>query len=802
MKMAKKSTKWVGTSVQRKEDARFLTGKAAFVDDMKLPGMLYCSILRSTYPHAKIKKVDISEAKKLPGVVAVITGEDMKNYPLAPQMELSHFKLKSVGPYAFAIAVDKVRCVGEPVAALAAVDRYVAEDALELIKVEYEPLTPVVEAEKAIEKGSPLLYEEWGDNVQLHVAFKEGDVEKAFKEADRTVKARITEHRYSGFPIEGRAILASYNSADDKLDIWTSTQGVYQARSYIARTLKFPEQKIRVIAPNVGGGYGNKLNWCVDIIPTFLSIKTGRPVKFTENRIESLLSAPHSRDYKQDIEVACKKDGTILAMRMKMIVDIGMDASHRGSSVAMLLITGKYCLGPYKIPNYSLDMSAVVTNKSFGCAYRGFGKDISNRIMERMINIMSRELGIPPEEIRMKNFIQPNEFPYRQTTGALYDSGNFPELLKRALQKVDIENLKKEKARLRKEGKYIGIGISSMLEPAGAAVPEAVVNGVEGANVKLMPEGGIILSTGHTNIGQGIETTLAQVVADEFGVTPDDVRVIYGDTDMTPVGLGTFSSRGAVWVVAAAVTAARKLKDKVLKIGANILKVKPEEVDLQDGKVYVKKDPAKALTLKDIASQATFWPGAIATLPKDMLYADPGLDVTSYWTSPNPPTSWEPPINLYTTTPSDAEIAVVEVDIETGKVKVLKYVVVHDCGKVINPKIVETQFIGGNLQGIGGILYEEMRYDENGQPLTTTFMDYLMPTAKEIPEVFEFDHIETPAPFTPLGTKGMGEGGAISPPSTIANAVEDALGVTVKKTPLKPETVLELVKEAKAKGLL
>lgn len=798
--MVQKATKWVGTSIPRKEDAKYLTGRAIYVDDMKLPGMLYCAILRSQYAHAKIKKIDVSEATKLPGVVTVITGEDVKKYPLAPQMELSHFTLKA--PPAFPIAVDRVRYVGEPVAAVAAVDRYVAEDALELIQVEYEPLPPVVDVEKAIGKGSPLLYEEWGDNIQCHLAFKEGDIDKAFKEADRIVKGRISEHRYSGFPIEGRAILASYNPADGKLDIWTSTQGVYQARSYIARTLKFPEQNIRVIAPNTGGGYGNKLNWCVEPIPCLLSIKTGRPVKFTENRQESLMTAPHSRDYKMDVEVPCKKDGTILGIKMRMLVDIGVEASHRGSSIAMLLITGKYCLGPYKIPNYSLDMSAVVTNKSFGCAYRGFGKDISNRILERMINIMSRELGIPPEEIRRKNFIQPNEFPYRQATGALYDSGNYPELIGRALNKIDIENLRKEKAKMRKEGKYIGIGIASMLEPAGAAVPEAVVNGMEGATVKIMPEGGITLSTGHTNIGQGIETTLAQVVADELGVTPYDVRVIYGDTDMSPVGLGTFSSRGAVWVVGATVTACRKLKEKVLKMGAHILKAKPDEVDLQEGKILVKKDPAKFLTLKDLASQVTFWPGAIGILPSDLLYTDPSLEVTSYWTSPNPPTSWTPPINLYTTTPSACEIAVVEVDIETGKVKVLKYLVVHDCGTLINPRIVENQFIGGNLQGIGGILYEEMRYDENGQPLTTTFMDYLMPTAKEIPEVFEFDHIETASPFTHLGTKGMGEGGAICSPSAIINAVEDALGVTVKNTPLKPETVLELVKEAKQKSLL
>jgi len=800
--MAQTSTKWVGMSVPRKEDAKFLTGRATFVDDMKMHGMLYCAILRSPYAHARIRKVDVSEARKIPGVVAIITGEDMKGYNLAPQAEMPGFKFKPVGPYAFALAVDKVRFVGEPVAAVAAVDRYVAEDALEFIKVEYDPLPAVVDAKKAMEGGSSLLYEGWEDNIQLSFATSAGDVDKAFKEAERIIKGEISEHRYSGFPIEGRAILASYNPAEDKLEVWTATQGIFQARYYLARTLKIPEHKIRVVAPNTGGGYGNKLNFWVEVIPALLSIKTGRPVKFTENRIESLTSMPHSRDYRQEFEVACKKDGTILGVKMKMILDLGMEGSNRGSSVKMLLIVNKFGLGPYKIHNYNFDTHAVVTNKSFGCAYRGFGKDIANRVMERIISKMSRELDIPPEEIRRKNFIQPHEFPYRQATGALYDSGNYPELLNRVMKKLDLGNLRKEKEKLRKEGRYIGIGLSSMVEPAGAAVPESVVNGVEGANVRINPEGGITLRVAHTNIGQGIETTFAQVVADEFTVTPDDVRVIYGDTDMSPFGLGTFSSRGAVWVVAAIVTACRKLKEKVLKIGAHILKVKPEEVELRDGRVSVIEDPSKSLTLKELAGKATYWPGPLTTWPKDLLYTDPGLEVTCYWTSPNPPTSWELPSNIYTTNPSSCEGAVVEVDIETGKVKVLKYVVAHDCGNVINPMIVQNQFIGGTMQGIGGTLYEEIKYDENGQPLTTTFMDYLMPTAKEVPEIYDFDSIHTPAPFTPLGTKGMGEGGAMCSPSVITHAVEDALGLTVKKTPLKPETVLELVKEARQKGLL
>lgn len=801
--MAKQAKKWVGTSVKRKEDARFLTGEAIFVDDMQMPGMLYCAILRSTYPHAKIKKIDVSEAKKCPGVVAVITGEDVKNYPLAPGMELSHFELKPVGKYAYAIAVDKVRYVGEAVAALAAVDRYVAEDALDLIKVEYEPLTPIVDMEKALSKESPLLYPDWGDNVQLRVPLKSGDVDKAFKEADRVIKARISEHRYSAFPMEGRAAIASYKPKSGTLDVWISTQAVCQARAYIARTLKLSEQKISVVAPNVGGGFGTKLNWGTETIPCLLSMKTGRPVKFVENRIENIISGPHARDYVYNAEVACKKDGTILGVKADVIFDIGVESSHRGTAVAKCLIIAKYFLGQYKIKNFDFLARAVVTNKAFECSYRAFGKDASSRLMERLINIMSRELGIAPEEIRQKNYIQPNEFPYRTATGALYDSGNYPELLKRVMKKADIPSLRKEQARLKKEGKHLmGIGIASFVQSAGSAVPDSFVNGLEGATVKLMPEGGLILATAHPSLGQGIETTLAQVVADEFEVTPEDVRVIYGETDKAPYNMGGFSSRGAAWVVGATVTAARMVKEKALRIGANMLKVEPGEVVLKEGKILVKNEPSKCLTLTELARGATFFPGAIGVVPKDLLYTTPSLDATGYWMAPNPPVSWEPPVNLYCTHPCGAEVATVLIDVETGKITVPKHFIIYDCGTLINPDIVKNQYIGGNLQGVNGILNEEICFDENAQPTTTTFMDYLIPSSHEIPEKIVFEHMETPSPFTPLGTKGMGEAGTICSPSSIVNAVEDALGVTVTKTPLKPETVLGLIKEAKKKGTI
>jgi len=788
--------KWVGTDVKRKQDARLLTGQGTYVDDVQLPGMLYCSYLRSPYAHARIKKIDTSKAVKLPGVVTVLTGEDIKGYPLPTCIDQPG--QKSVDGLVFPMAVNKVRWAGEPVAAVAAVDRYISEDALELIDVEYEPLPVVVDIEKAMEKNAPLLYEELGDNILVRIPATFGDIDKAFNEADHIISERLYEQRYSGFPLEARCTIANYKSADKKLEIWTSTQGPFQARSYISRVLNIPEQNIRVIVPDVGGAFGNKWVWGDDIVPCLFSIMTGKPVKWTENRMEAFMASPHSRDYIYDVQVACKNDGKILGVKSNMIANYGAEAANRGPGAGPVVAAGFSLLGPYKVNALSIDHIGVLTNKSFYGAYRGYGKDMANRVLERMINIMSRELAIPPEEIRRKNYIQPNEYPYRQLSGSLYDSGNLPELQRRTLEMMDYDNLKKDKERLRKEGKYIGIGIAAKVEPSGGIPTNAFYAGYEGVSVKITSEGGIILAHGLVDIGQGTESTLTQVVADELGVTPDDIRAIIGDTDMTPCGAGPFSSRGASWTTSCTVNACQKLREKLLKVGANLLKVKLEEVDIANGKVYLKKTPSKSLTIRDIARAAHYFPGVYAAYPADMLAEDASLEVTTYYTAPQPPVSWVPPICFYTTHATAFEGAIVEVDPDTGILKIKKYFTTHDCGKVINHMIVDGQIHGGTLQGIAGAMYEELQYDENGQLLTTTFMDYLMPTAAEAVDI-QIDRIETPSPFTPLGTKGAGEGAICATPSVIVNAVEDALGVTVKRTPLTPERVLSLVKEAKQK---
>lgn len=786
--------RWIGVDVRRKEDARLLTGRGKFTDDIELPGMLYAAVLRSPYAHARIKSIDTSAAEKLPGVVAVLTGQQAAEFsnPLPPTIEIA-MKLCQ----AYSIAVDKARYVGEPVAAVAAVDRYTAEDALELIDVVYEPLQPVTTIEQALAPDAPLLYEEWGDNRQLHWAFANGDVDKAFAEADRIIKDRILHHRYTGTPMEARVALADYEPVSGQLTVWVSTQAPHQFRTLLSQAVRIKEHKIRVLAPDVGGGFGTKLQIDAEVIPCLLSIYTGRPVKWTETRTENLLSGVQSRDYYFDIEIAVKNDGTILGVRNKLFGDQGCDGTNRAAGSGALIVAGAYVPGPYKIQAYSTEVTGVVTNKGPYGAYRGYGKDIANYVMERMMDRIARELNMSPVELRMKNFIQPHEFPYKTITGPLYDSGNYQECMQRALELVDYDHLRQQQEQLRKQGRYIGIGIAAMLEPSGAAVPNCIFNGYEAAIVRVTPEGGVTLLTGMQDIGQGVETTLAQVVADELGVTPEDVKVIYGDTDAVPYGLGPWSSRGATYGVSAVLMAARKVREKILNIGANLLEARAEDLDIENSNIFVKEMPSRSISLRDLAEKVYFWPGPYVIVPPGQ---EPTLEGTHYWTGPI--VSWIPDdqgrLSLYSTHPSGTFIVVAEVDVRTGEVKLQRLAVGHDCGNIINPMIVDAQVHGGAVQGMAGALLEELKYDENGQLLTNEFVDYLVPTAADMPPI-DVAHVISPSPFTAAGTKGMGEGGAIPTPAAVANAVEDALapfGVKVE-LPITPEKVLRLVEGAR-----
>ncbi|MEH7480700.1 xanthine dehydrogenase family protein molybdopterin-binding subunit [Neobacillus drentensis] len=794
-----KMKKGLGVSLKRKEDPKFLTGHGEFTDDIEKQGTLHLAILRSPHAHARILEVDTSKAKELPGVVAVVTGEEALQYTGRLSTTIDIF---NAVPEVYAIAYQKVRYFGEPVAVVAAVDRYVAEDAVDLIKVKYDPLPAVVSIEDALEP-TALLYEEWGHNVQLEWRNTIGDIEDAFSKSTYVFEERITHNRYTGTPMESRACIADYNPGSKKLTVTCSTQAPSQVRTLIAQTLQMPEHNIRIIAPDVGGGYGGKLQANVEVIPCMVSKMLGKPVKWTEDRVENTLTGIQSRDWYCTLKVGLDKDYRITALQGKLYANVGVDGTCHGPGTPALLVAGAYFPGAYKVPVYDVETIGVVSNKGPYGAHRGYGKDIASYPVERMMDIMAQKLGISPIDIRRINFISKDEYPYQQISGPLYDSGDFHLLMDLALDKANYTFFKQKQKELRKQGKYIGIGISAMLEPSGGAVFNGVFNGYQPATVRMTPEGGFQILTSHQNIGQGVDTTLPQVVSSVMDVDIDDIRLSYGDTDVTPYGLGPFSSRGATFTVSAVYEAAKLLKEKILKIAGHLLGEDPINLEMANGHVVLKgsNSPDKTISLRDLGNKVYLWPGPYGIVPEGV---DCNMEATYTWTSKV--VKWEPDelgrINLYTTHPTGVFIALVEVDIQTGQVKIDRFVASHDSGKIINEMIVDGQIHGGIAHGIGGVLMEDLAYDKDGRMIHPDFQHYLCPTAMEIPQM-DTIHIECPSPFTPLGTKGMGEGGTIPSPAAVANAVEDALapfGVRVNELPLSPERVLEAINQGELSG--
>lgn len=789
----------VGTSVPRKQDARLLLGRGRFVDDVQAPGMLYCAILRSPHAHARIVRIDTSRAKAMPGVVDVLTGAEAAEFskPLPPTINIAMRMVDT----AYAIAVDKVVYEGEPVAAVAATDRYVAEDALEAIHVDYEPLPVVRSIEESLAPDAPKLYEDWDDNVQLAWGMKTGDTDAAFAASKWVVEERFTHSRYTGTPIEGRGVVAQFDPLSGELSVTASTQAAHQSRTLLAEALGMPEQKLRVTARDIGGGFGNKLQVDAEVIPCLLSIRTHQPVKWVETRTENLTSGVHSREYVWEITGGFAEDGTITALKAKLTCDAGCDGANRSSGVGAALVGGFYISGSYRVPMVEVETIGVVTNKAPYGAYRGYGKDIATDGIERFLDFAAKKIGMDPYELRRRNFIQADEYPYTIPTGPIYDSGDVPRLLQMAQDALSYDDFRDRQEAARKEGTYLGIGLACMTEPSGGAVPNCIFNGYEPAIVRVTPEGGVMLLTGMQEIGQGIETTLSQVVADEFTVSPDEVRVIYGDTDTVPYGLGAWSSRGATFSVSSAVLASRKLTEKLLKVAAHMLEVPVEDVELRDGAVQVAGVPEKRMTLADIGRAVHLWPGPYVTLPEG---EEPGLEASAYFTGPM--VRWVPDeigtLSVYTTHPTGCFGAIVEVDVETGKTRVERMVIAHDCGSVINPTVVEGQISGGAVQGISGALLEELTYDEQGRLRQRGFRDYLAPTMGDVPSI-EIMHHYSPSPYTPLGTKGMGEGGAIGSPAAIISAVQDALepfDVAVRELPMSPDRLLRLIEAGRSRS--
>jgi aerobic carbon-monoxide dehydrogenase large subunit len=787
-------SQYVGKNVKRKEDYRLLTGTGRFVADIRLENMVEAAILRSNYAHAKIKNIDISQAKRCEGVIDVITAADLEGnvkpftefveFTLPPKLEADIKPTIKKNPEPM-LAKDKVTFVGQAIAIVLAEDRYSAEDALAMIKVEYEPLPVVTDPYEAIKDEAPVIHQDLGNNIQSHFEVKVGDVDHAFKHAGHILKTRIQTPRVSGNPLETRGVIAEYFERNQQLEVWSSTQVPYMVRSYLSKLVGLVESNIRVVAPDVGGGFGPKCAvYPEEIVIPYLAMKYKRPVKWIEDRLEHMQSTRHSRDQVHDVEVAFKNDGTILGLKDHFLLDNG---AHNSFALCCAYNSAAHLRGMYHIPNYNITGQIVLTNKTPNVPYRGAGRPEAVYVMDRIIYLIASKLNLDPVEVSMRNFVRPEQMPYdtgifyRDGANMVLENGDYLSSLKQAMDIVSYEEFRKQQEEARKKGKYIGIGFSSYIEGTG-------IGPFEGAVVKVDSTGHILVGAGSSPHGQSHETTLGQICADVFGVTPDQVTVRAGDTSLLPYGVGTFASRGAVTAGSAVQGAAKQLREKFLAIAGEMLEVPAGELEMSDGKVFSPKAPAKAVTLQEIAQAAK--PGPRCKVPKGL---EPGASVTYYFV---PPT---------VTFSSGFHVAVVEVDKETGFVDILRYIVVHDCGRVINPKIVDGQIQGGVAQGIGGALYEEIIYDKNGQLVTGTYMDYLIPTSMEIPEV-EMGHQEYLSPHNPMGIKGVGEGGAISPPAAIANAVCDAmkpLEIEINSLPISPNKLRRLIEKAeKAEGVL
>ena len=780
--------KLFGASVPRREDPRLLRGEGRFVDDIKLPGMLHAAFVRSPHAHAAIAAVRTEAAAGRPGVARVLAFADlerwMKPLPLfgaippglAARVDVT---MKQVAQ--LAMARDRVRHVGEIVAMVIADSRALAEDAAELVEVDYEPLPAVVDMLAGAEVGAPLIHSEWGDNVALRFKTGFGDAEGAMKAADVRVQERFYVQRYVGMPMETRGVVAQWDARDGSLTTWNGTQVVHFVQQGLVAALGLPAHKVRVIAPDVGGGFGTKATgYPEDLLIPAAAIVCRRPVKWTEDRREHMMAAAHARHQVHDIEIAARRDGTMMAVRDRIWVDLG---AYNSWGIVLPYNTVAHLLGPHRVPALEVECRAVVTNKTPNAPYRGAGRPETVYAMDRIVDCLARELRMDPAELRRKNYLSAADLPYeldipyRDGNQLVYDSGDFRANLDAALDAIGYDRLRAEQTVARSErGIYRGIGISGYVE--GTAIGP-----YEGATVRIDASGHAVVATGACSQGQGHETSFAQVAADALGIPLDWVTVVGGDTAAIPFGIGTFASRSAVNAGSSILVAAGKVREKLAAAAAALLEAAPSDIEIEDGQAFVRGAPASSVTLERVVRSAlpTFARAGAVT-------AD--FEATVYHHQPT------------VTYTSAVHIAHVEVDAETGAVRLLRYVVAHDCGRLINPMIVEGQIHGGVAQGIGGGLLEEMVYDEQGQLLTGTFMDYLVPTAMELPPI-ETVHLEYPSPRNPLGIKGIGEGGAISPPAALANAVEDALapfGVRVTRAPLGPDTVRSLIVAARERA--
>jgi aerobic carbon-monoxide dehydrogenase large subunit len=775
-----------GSGIKRREDPRLITGSATYTDDVKLPGMTFAAFARSPYAHARLKSVDVAAARAAPGVLAVYTGADVKDklVPVPCAWNPPNCDLKT--PPHPLLAYDRVRYVGDAIAMVVAETRAQARDAVDLVEADYEALGATADPEKAAQKGAAQLHEEVPGNIAFTWKAGGGDATAAFNTAEVKVQQRIVQQRVLPTSMECRAAVASYNRGSGQLTLWATTQNPHIHRFLCSVMLKLPEHRLRVIAPEVGGGFGCKIPAYADeALCCYAAMDLGRPVKWTEERSENYKVTIHGRDHVEYVELCGTKDGRITGLRSKVYAGLGAYASTAGPGIPTIL-HGLIYSGAYTIPNIECTVYGVYTNGTPVDAYRGAGRPEASYLLERLVDIYARQIGVDPIDVRRKNFIPKDKFPYTVATGLIYDSGDYEAALDKALGILDYKAFRAEQAKARKQGRYLGIGVVTYIEICGLG-PSQVAGAVgfggglyDSAIVRVYPTGMVRVYIGASPHGQGEETTFAQIVADEFGYPVENVEILHGDTETTPQGWGTYGSRTTAVCGSAVKNAALKVKEKAKRLAAHLLEANEADLEWKEGKFQVKGSPDKAKSFADLALMANVaW-----NMPAGM---EPGLEASAFFD----PTNFVYPFGTH--------ICTVEVDIETGKVDILRYVAVDDCGPPINPMIVDGQIHGGVVQGLGEALLEIAVYDDEAQLLTGTMMDYAVPRASQMPHL-ELAHTITPSPVNPLGVKGCGEAGTIASAACVVNAVTDALaplGITHIDKPLTPARVWAAIRQAK-----
>lgn len=785
--MATARPKHVGAAVQRLEDPRLLTGAGRYSGDIKLDRMVHAAFLRSDQAHARIGAIDIAEAVALPGVHGVFTAADFADVlPIsAPSTTPGYRETK-----AHALTAKKVRHVGEPVAVVVAADRYIAEDALALIDVDYEPLEAEVDPRDAAKDGAPLLHEDAGTNILIERVFEMGDLEAAKAAATQSVRGSFRMRRKSALAMENRSYVADFDRGRGNLTLYGSTQAPGIIRDALARVLSMPGHRIRVIAPDVGGGFGGKVSlYPEEVVVTALARKLERPVKWVGDRLEDLASTYQSFDEHLEAELGFDDDGALVYLEGDIVGDVGAHSVYPWTAAIEPTQVAGFLPGPYRIPAYRGRLRAVATPKPPMGPYRGVGRPAAVFVTERLIDMAARKLGIDPRDMRSKNLVQAEEFPHRIGSGIIWDRTGFQECLDKACADISYGDLRAEQQAAREEGRCLGIGLATYAELTGIgsripAAPGMPVNtGSETAAIRVDATGAVSATFALASQGQGHETTLAQIVADEIGLNPEDIEIVSGDTGTVVHGTGTYASRSAVIGGGAAIKTAQVLRGKITAAAAHLLEAAPEDIDIEDGQIFVANTNRK-IGFGDLAHAVYSDMRALPVEARIPLEASETFD----------------PVVGTTTTAT--HIAVVEVDIETCTVRIDRYVVSEDCGRVINPLIVDGQVHGGVAQGVGVALLEEVQYDETGQLLTANLADYLVPTSMEVPSI-EVSHVETELPSNPGGFRGMGEGGTIGAPAAIANAITDALAhleIEVNDLPATPERLFRLVSTAKTKA--